>query len=245
MVRSRALMMGAALLVEVACGGGAPPDGTALAELKNKSVLVTGVQGQFLYAQLSADGCPVLRPDATATLNGRPIALGRGKYNPDPPPGMGPCYSPLAAADLQGETATTLSLTLSDPSQTVAVTIANYHPFGFAPGELTTTTVQPRDTVTLAAPRTPETADLIQARFYATNGPPSTASWVVPATLLNGEITFSIPADSPTDTGDLEVCGSYSVATMVQSCGNATCELSQLTGGDCRSYAISIVAPAP
>src|SRR5262249_2232734 len=151
---------------------GAAP-GTSIADIANKSVFLSGIQGKFLLAQLSGDGCPVLRADASVTLDGRPIDFTPGRHNVTPVPGMASCYPPVAQADLTGETATTLVLAFSDPTQTVEVRIAGYHPFGFAPGDLASLKLRPGDTVTVAVPQAPEVPDRFGASFYAAHGPPS------------------------------------------------------------------------
>jgi len=234
----RLLPASAALLGVLGCGSPAAETGTttAIADLKNKVVYLNGIPGDFLGAELVADGCPVLRSDATATLNGQPIPLKVGRHNITPVIGMGPCYSPLARADLHLETATELDLAISDPTQTVEVRLVGYHPFSSAIGDLPSSSLAAGQPTMISITQHPDMPDRIDATFYADHGTPNIASWVATCTLANGAISFTVPASAAADTGTLVVCGGYTLSTSVGSCSNAACNLSPFTRDDCRNY---------
>jgi hypothetical protein len=237
-----ALFVGVALMGAAACGASTEPDGTPIAQMVGKVVTLTGRPGRYLSALLSAEGCPVLAAGATASLNDRQVQLSKGIHTDTPMPGMGHCYPPLAYADLADVTSSVLDLKITDASQTVSVQITGYHPFAFALGDLPQAVLHGGDAVSLPTPDIPDPPDQIVVSFFATHGTPSTAAWTVSGLMSGGQVSFTVPSGSVVDSGDLVVCGEYSVATKIESCLNATCTLDMFTRGDCRSYATSVAS---
>jgi hypothetical protein len=229
----------ATVLLAVGCS--APTEaGTPIAELKNKVVYLNLLPRVDLGAELGSDDCSVLRSDAVATLDGQPIDLDRGRHDADPPPGTGPCYYPLARADLTSETATTLDLEISDSSATVSVRIINYHPFPFEVSGPPTSTVRSGDSVVLAVGQEPEMPDKVDVSFYPAPNSSGVAAWTTDGALMPGSVQFTVPSDAPVGAGSLGLCGWFPAETQVGACLEATCMLDKVLNVDCRSFAVSV-----
>lgn len=194
------------VLVMAGCGETSGPPTTGLAVLPNKVLHISGTAREALTLELVSDRCPVLRPDATATLNGRAGHLYVGGPN-RPGASEGSCTYPFASFSVQTETATTLELVLSDPTQSITARLVGYHPFRFEPGDLPSPTVRLHDAVTLvvvrlnetltvAVPPKPEMPDEITVSFHPRVSPSPGVAWTVAGTLAGSEVTFTIPGDS-------------------------------------------------
>jgi hypothetical protein len=237
------------VLALAGCGG--QPGETDLAAVQNKILHISGAAHDELSASLTSDGCPILRTDATATLNGTAAPLFRGQPHLT---GMGepPCTNPVATFyATAGDTATTLDLVLSDPTQAITARLVGYHPYRFEPGDLPSPTVSVHNTVTLgvlhandtlsvAVPVKPEMPDQLTVSFVPRVSPAVGVIWTVPATLANGQVTFTIPNDSYVGQGQLSLCGEYSTKLQVDSCLNATCIIDGFTARDCRVYMVMV-----
>lgn len=221
-----------ALGAVLACDGRGSRATTDLAVIPNKRLVVSGTARDFVQLFLRTDVCPILRADATVTVNGKMVPLFPG--NPAGP--AGPCTSPFATAELEAETGTTLDLVLSDPTQTLSVRLVGYHPHRFEPGDLASATLRRGEVVTVDVPPKPEAPDHITAAFIPRVSPSVGVTWTVDVTLANGQASFTIPADSFVGQGMINVCGAYSTPPTLEACMNAECALEGYVDKDCRNY---------
>jgi hypothetical protein len=227
---------------------GQPGDPAPLAEMTNKSLYVAGLPGSGgdIGVSLFADGCPLLVPGTVrATLNGRAMSVDPGKH--DGPFGP-PCYQPtFSLSPLPADLGDTLTIEISDSSETLRVVIAGYHPD--TPQLEPAPTGEPRvvhrgDPLSFGFSIVGDQPDVASASVgesgTPTAGAPCTYDAAAPSAIVGSAIEFQVPASLCYSEADIWACLGFSGQTHLVSCENATCTLDDFTTFGCQHYPVSI-----
>jgi hypothetical protein len=218
-----------------------------LSEMRNKQLYLSGWGGPGgrLTVSLFGDGCPLLIPNSTqATLNGRAMEVDVGHQVS----GLekGPCYQPLFDAHfLDDRLGETLTVTISDHSQTLRVALADYHPAAPILGPLGPN-ISRGQSLSVAFSATTDLPDVVQAWLdvdsnHAT-GAPCYFSDKATAAIADGRVDLQLPSGICQGPATLHVCLTYSRKTHLSGCENATCKLdSDFTTRGCGKYDVTVL----
>jgi hypothetical protein len=221
-------------LIGFGCEGGSDSPNVPLSQMTNRRIVIGGTPGEGgeFFAQVFADGCALLLPEAQATLNSEAIGIRQGRSGP-PGPYQGPCYNSAAiASPLTITLGQSLALKIWDSSLAITASLSSYHPYAIKLHRWDAArTVAEGSEVTVDFDVIADQPTEATATFYV-NGQ---SKWTVAGRLEPNRAVFVVPgrtgpANSQSqDPGTLSVQVSYLQKTAIASCEHALCELANFT----------------